>query len=100
MTLLLRLASCVATLAACKAVPASVLRVRTASELSAAIESGISHIHITEHLDLRELPARVVAPPLPSVFALDIALQTITVRLLRQGTSDSGTQSKARPHRT
>lgn len=55
-----------------------VMRVRSAQEFRAAMEVGVPHIVIEEHLDLTSLPTLPGNPP--SLFRVDGAVQSIQVR--------------------
>lgn len=57
--------------------------VSTALQLKAAIDDGVEHIHITEHLDLRGLkPHRtaVLHDVADTLFTLPATLRSVTVR--------------------
>ena len=68
----------------------SAASVSTAAELKAAIDSGIAHVEITQHLDLRPLPvfiddSHAASDPLYTPRALFVnitALESISVRIV------------------
>jgi hypothetical protein len=74
------LVGCIVSLASVAADAARVLEVRTADELSTAIAADISHIVVTQHLDLTTLPAQQAAQE-PAKLTPSLALQSLVVRL-------------------
>ena len=64
------------------AMQTGVFNVATEAEFKAAMDAGIHHLIIREHLDLRGLPW---APaPSPTLFQLNPDMQSIQVRTLRK----------------
>jgi hypothetical protein len=59
----------------------TVTTVTTAQGLKAALDGGSPHVHITQHLDLSNLPAapKPVGQVNPTLFWLQESLQTVTV---------------------
>jgi hypothetical protein len=70
-----------ALLLASAEVAQDVTTVTTAQGLKAALDGGSPHVHITQHLDLTNLPAapKPVGQVNPTLFWLQESLQTVTV---------------------
>jgi hypothetical protein len=58
-------------------------RVSSAKALKQAVESGATHIQITEHLDLTDLPALQNSLPYGKLFNPGSELRSVTVRARR-----------------
>jgi hypothetical protein len=67
--------------AAATAARVGIMRVTTALQFAAAMNAGVRHIIVEDHLDLRELPSLPGLPPV--LFQIDPKIQSIQVRSLR-----------------
>jgi hypothetical protein len=74
-------------LAAAAAAKVGIMRVKTPSECAAAMETGVRHIIIEEHLDLRGLPLLKSNPPV--LFQFNSKVQSIQVCLDQGSTSQA-----------